>query len=56
MTKEYTGCRCSKSLRRTRPEDEALGAWMSAALDDPRVCDQMKRDIEAWFSTFIYRE
>lgn len=32
--------------------DEALGAWMSAALGDPKVCDQMKKDIEVWFKTF----
>ena len=28
-----------------------LGKWLSAALDDPNVCDEMKRDIHAWFST-----
>lgn len=27
-----------------------LGAWMSAALDDPNVCDAMKADINEWFS------
>jgi hypothetical protein len=27
-----------------------LGAWMSAALDDPNVCDAMKADISEWFS------
>jgi hypothetical protein len=27
-----------------------LGAWMSAALDDPNVCDAMKADIQEWFS------
>lgn len=27
-----------------------LGAWMSAALDDPAVCDAMKADIREWFS------
>jgi hypothetical protein len=27
-----------------------LGAWMSAALDDPAVCDDMKADIREWFS------
>jgi hypothetical protein len=29
----------------------ALGAWLSAALDDPNVCAEMKRDINAWFDT-----
>ncbi len=27
-----------------------LGAWMSAALDDPKVCEEMKADIREWFS------
>lgn len=27
----------------------ALGSWMSAALDDPSVCAEMKRDINRWF-------
>ncbi len=29
----------------------ALGSWLSAALDDPSVCAELKRDIEAWFET-----
>lgn len=29
---------------------DALGKWMSAALDDPAVCDAMKADIQAWFN------
>lgn len=28
-----------------------LGRWMSAALDDPKVCDEMKDDIRRWFSS-----
>lgn len=27
-----------------------LGSWMSAALDDPTVCAEMKVDISAWFA------
>lgn len=30
---------------------DRLGAWMSAALDDPKVCDAMKADIQAWFAS-----
>ena len=30
----------------------AIGSWLSAALDDPDVCAEMKRDIVIWF-TFI---
>lgn len=26
-----------------------LGAWLSAALDDPTVCEAMKADIREWF-------
>lgn len=28
-----------------------LGKWMSAALDDPNVCEEMKADIREWFSS-----
>jgi hypothetical protein len=30
-------------------ENEAVGSWMAAALDDPDTCAEMKRDIEQWF-------
>ncbi len=30
--------------------NERLGPWMSAALDDPNVCAEMKADINAWFA------
>lgn len=25
-----------------------IGAWLSAALEDPNVCDEMKADIRSW--------
>jgi site-specific DNA-methyltransferase (adenine-specific) len=28
-----------------------IGSWLSAALDDPAVCNEMKRDIEIFFQT-----
>lgn len=31
--------------------DYKIGAWVSAALDDPNVCAEFKADIEFWFST-----
>jgi len=32
-----------------------IGGWLSAALDDPKVCDAMKTDINSWFSAgFLY--
>jgi hypothetical protein len=27
-----------------------LGSWLSSALDDPNVCEEMKADIREWFS------
>jgi hypothetical protein len=35
---------------RLRTACEKLGPWMSAALDDPQVCAEMKDAIKAWFS------
>jgi hypothetical protein len=32
-----------------RASCEAIGPWMSAALDDPNVCPEMKRDIQTFF-------
>ena len=33
-------------------EDSALAMWMSAALNDIKVCREMKMTIEAWFDSF----
>lgn len=33
----------------------AIGSWLSAALDDPKVCAEMKRDINEWFDAGGYR-
>jgi hypothetical protein len=30
----------------------AIGHWMSAAMDDPKVCAEMKADIDTFFSNF----
>lgn len=30
--------------------DVAIGGWLSAALDDPNVCAEMKLDIVSWFA------
>ena len=32
--------------------DIELGRWMSAALDDDSVCEEMKTDIKNWFESF----
>lgn len=31
--------------------DQLVGKWLSAALDDPSVCDAMKADIQAWMNS-----
>ncbi len=33
------------------PEDLKIGMWLSAALDDPQVCMEFRRDIEAWMGS-----
>ena len=45
-----------KRVRKLTPADDALGSWMSAALEDPKVCDEMKRDIKTWMDSFQYPE
>ena len=44
---------CGKKVKPTK-EDFIIGHWLSAALDDPQVCDEMKKDIEAWFASKDY--
>lgn len=39
-------------IGRLRAANERLGRWMSAALDDPRVCAEMKADIHNWFAAW----
>jgi len=36
--------------KRLRAANEKLGSWMSAALEDGQVCEEMKRDIRDWFA------
>ncbi|PZQ55755.1 MAG: hypothetical protein DI555_06935 [Novosphingobium pentaromativorans] len=37
-------------VERWRKASIAMGTWLSAAYDDPDVCDAMKADIREWFS------
>jgi hypothetical protein len=37
-------------VERLREANERVGSWLSAALEDPGVCQEMKSDIEAWFA------
>ena len=32
-------------------EDEKMGGWLAAALDDPKVCPTMKFDINRWLDS-----
>ena len=34
---------------RKRDADLSIGAWLSAALEDPSTCQSMKDDINEWF-------
>ena len=34
-----------------RAAADALGSWLASALVDPKVCDEMKRDVRAWFDS-----
>ncbi len=36
-------------LRAFASANDRIGPWLSAALDDPQVCREMKADITAWF-------
>jgi hypothetical protein len=40
----------SDTLAVMREAADGIGKWLSAALDDPAVCDAMKADINAWFA------
>ena len=46
--RQYDDRRAEKVLR-TPDVNDRLGSWLSAALDDPDVCEEMKADIRAWF-------
>jgi len=35
--------------RTADPSRWAVASWLSSALDDPKVCSAMKRDIRDWF-------
>lgn len=36
---------------RVKEANLAVGKWLSAALDDPKVCTEMKADIQFWMET-----
>lgn len=42
--------RAAAEIERIKSANVKIGAWLSAALDDPQVCDEMKNDIREWFA------
>lgn len=42
----------SKTLAKLKDASLGLGPWMSAALNDDKVCAEMKADIQAWLEAF----
>lgn len=36
-------------------EEDNIGRWLSAAIEDPNVCEEMKSDIRQWFDLFSSR-
>jgi hypothetical protein len=41
--------RFKKERNRKKQADYRIGAWLSAALEDPSTCQLMKDDINEWF-------
>lgn len=44
----------SPPTRQMTAADYALGSWLSAALDDPTCCDEIKAAIREWFAQFEF--
>ena len=36
-------------LARMGDANHRIGSWLSAALDDKMVCEEMKNDVRSWF-------
>ncbi len=47
LSREYEAGRRAGAVE-SRSHDHLVGSWLSAALEDPKVCREMKADIEAW--------
>lgn len=44
---------CAPDLIEDKTKDyKEIGKWLSASLEDPNVCDEMKQDIRNWFKRF----
>jgi len=53
---KYTDKKLTPKLRLASKAEVKLGSWLSAALDDSKVCDEMKADIRVYFSEIKYEE
>jgi hypothetical protein len=53
LIKVFNALAVGHALEKHRLQDgnASLGKWMSAALEDPLVCEEMKSDIRAWFES-----
>jgi hypothetical protein len=52
MTKEVPKEIVNELLEDKIKDFNEIGKWLSAALDDEKVCIEMKQDIENWFKRF----
>ena len=49
MAKQAWEAGIQEGIGRKRDADLKIGAWLSAALEDPSTCQSMKDDINEWF-------
>ena len=49
MAKQAWEAGIQEGIGRKRDADLRIGAWLSAALEDPSTCQSMKDDINEWF-------
>ena len=47
---EECNAKLEARIEKRNEVDGEIGGWLSAALDDPEVCKEMKQDIVAWFT------
>jgi len=40
-----------RRLEKIKHASDDLGFWLSGALEDPKVCEEMKQSIQVWFDT-----
>jgi len=52
LAKIFNALAVGHALEKHQLQDgnERIGRWMSAALEDPQVCEEMKTDVRAWFA------